>query len=410
MAEILTRIQLRNDTTENWQINQSTVLASGEVGIEFVTGGSAKIKIGDGINPWSALPYFGGSSTAFYEATLEEGEDDQEALARVTLGQLINQGDFAVVKSLISEGLYSYTAYIYDNSTWKALDGNYNAENVYFNKDLTITANIGVQTIDSSGSKTLSTKGKNVQQVFDMIVAQEKNPTVSQPSCSVSLTGAGSKEVGTQFTPAWSVGFNKGSYQYGPDTGVTVSSYNVTDTNGGSSDAQSGSFTMFTVEDSTNYKVSATVTYGDGQIPVTNLGNQYTSGQILSGSKSASSSAVTGYRAWFNYVGTNTDSVDGSWIRTNGNNKGASGYNSFSLSIPDGTKRVVVAIPSSKNMTLKSVIDVDGMGLDVKGNFGSPQTIQVEGLNGYTAVDYSVWIFTNTNGISSTTYNFTFGS
>ena len=139
------------------------------------------------------------------------------------------------------------------------------------------------------------------------------------------------------------------------------------------------------------------------------MNNDYADGQIKAGTKTAQSAAVTGYRAWFNYVGGNTEAVDGAWIRTNATNKNASGYASFSLSIADGTKRDVVAIPKSKNQKLKSVIDVDGMGLDVKGNFAA-SVVQVEGLNNYTAVDYDVWTFTNANGVSKTTYNFTFGA
>lgn len=49
------------------------------------------------------------------------------------------------------------------------------------------------------------------------------------------------------------------------------------------------------------------------------------------------------------------------------------------------------------------------MGLDVKGNFVA-STAQVSGLNGYTAAEYNVWEFVNINGVSATTYNFTFGA
>ena len=419
-----TFIQLRNDSKANWE-SKNPVLLKGELGIELgSTGSQHKFKIGDGISQWTQLEYtydFAaimaavdeklanvGSKMVVYEASVENGGDKIAALQLVATEP--NQGDIGIVSEDIAGGVEKQlTAYVYNGSNWKALDGNYNAENVYFDKDMTITENIGVQTIDNSGSKTLSTRGKNVQQVFDMIVAQEKNPSITQPSTSITLTGADAKEVGTEYTPKYSVGFNAGNYQYGPATGVTATAYAVTDTNSGSASTQTGSFTAFTVEDGTNYRVSVTTTHSAGAVPKTNLNNDYADGQIKAGTKTAQSAAVTGYRAWFNYVGTNTDSVDGTWIRTNGTNKNASGFNSFSLSIADGTKRVVVAIPKAKNQTLKSVIDVDGMGLDVKGNFVL-STMQVKGLNNYTAVDYDVWVFTNTNGVSKTTYNFTFGA
>lgn len=55
MANIKTRIILRNDTTENWNANDSVVLMRGEVGIEFLSNGGAKIKIGDGSTTWAKL-------------------------------------------------------------------------------------------------------------------------------------------------------------------------------------------------------------------------------------------------------------------------------------------------------------------------------------------------------------------
>lgn len=43
------------------------------------------------------------------------------------------------------------------------MDGNYNIENIYLKDDLIITADIGVQKLEGSGSKTLKTSGKNLK-------------------------------------------------------------------------------------------------------------------------------------------------------------------------------------------------------------------------------------------------------
>jgi hypothetical protein len=61
MAEIKTRIVLRNDSTVNWQANLTQVLLKGEIGIEFSAEGKAKVKIGDGVKTWEQLEYFGGT-------------------------------------------------------------------------------------------------------------------------------------------------------------------------------------------------------------------------------------------------------------------------------------------------------------------------------------------------------------
>lgn len=166
-----------------------------------------------------------------------------------------------------------------------------------------------------------------------------------------------------------------------------------------------------TVGDDTNYKVSATISYGDGAIPKTNIKNDYAAGQIKAGSKTASSAAVTGFRNWYMYVGEDETELSSAVIRSataKGTGKNASTQNG--VTIPAGTKRIFVAIPAGTGYTkqLKSVIDVDGMGLDVFANF-TLSTVAVEGANGYMAMNYNVWCAENANGFSATHYNLVIG-
>lgn len=91
----------------------------------------------------------------------------------------------------------------------------------------------------------------DLQTLLVSMLSQDSNPTVTQPSASVILNNAGAKEVGTEFTPSYSVTLNPGSYSDNKNgaqpTGITATSYAVTDTNGGSASTQTGSFTKFTV-------------------------------------------------------------------------------------------------------------------------------------------------------------------
>jgi hypothetical protein len=100
---------------------------------------------------------------------------------------------------------------VYDGSNWCAMDGNYNAENVYFDEDLMTTSAIGNITL-SNGQATIAATGKNLKEVFQTIFVQEKNPTITQPSVSLSLTNSGAKEVGTSIAPSYSASLNVGSY------------------------------------------------------------------------------------------------------------------------------------------------------------------------------------------------------
>ena len=394
MAELKTRIILRNDTTAGWEAvkaNDTYKLLKGEIGIEFVEGGSPKMKIGDGTSTWEALPYFGGTATELFETTLNAGETHSAAITRVTSGAKINSGDFVVVKEAVGTDKYQYTAYVYAADAWKALDGNYNAENVYFDKDLTITANVGVQEIGATGSKTLATTGTNVKQVLDLLFAKEKDPSVTQPSVTITLTGAGAKEVGTSVTPSYSVGFNKGKYEFGPDTGVTAT-YAVSDTASHSATTATGSFDAFTVEPTTNYKVSVTATHTAGADPVSNLGNGRGDLKITAGEKTATSAAITGYRGWFQgyYNGTqalaDATTITSAQLRAFGVKNGT-----FNTTMnTNKMQQMFFAAPAGTVKTLTVSNAVNGAPQTVK-----KTTVSVEGANNYQAIDYDLYYVAN---------------
>lgn len=397
MAELKTRIILRNDTTAGWEAvkaNDTYKLLKGEIGIEFVEGGSPKMKIGDGKSTWEALPYFGGTATELFETTLQSDDASKEdAINRVVGDKVVENGDFAIVKAPIGAGTdkYEYTAFMYSEGAWKALDGNYDAENVYFSNNLTYTADIGVLTVPSSGSGTITAAGKNLKEVLAGILAKEKNPETTQPSLSVKLNEAGAKEVGTSITPTYSTTFNAGSYSYGPATGVTATSYSISDTNSSTATTASGSLTAFTVEDGTNYKVSATVNYGDGAIPKTNIGNAYAAGQIKAGSKSANSSTITGYRnTFYGSVTDKSGEITSAVIRglAGKKNGSISAGNTFKAAEAVGAMRVIIALPTPRTCT--SIKDENGLNAEALSAF-TKITVSVEGANGYTAKEYNVY-------------------
>ena len=354
----------------------------------------------------------GGTTTpvSIYSGQATGEQTDIEVLNQIAPSP--RHGDIGIVSHDIYDEIDSSNAYVYNTSSdanvWQPLNSKYNAEDVYFASNLVITANIGVQTIDSSGSKTLDTAGKNLKQVLDMIVAEELNPSVTQPSVSVTLSNSGAKEVGTNFTPNYSCRLNPGSYQYGPATGVTATSWSISDTNSNSSDAQNGSLTAFQVIEGTNYRVSVTAQHTSGAIPVTNLGNEYASGQIQAGSKSANSATVTGYRNTFYGTLTTKDSLpDSTVIRgLSRSNRQLNNGSKFSINIPVGAIRVVISYPATlRNLT--SVTDVNGMGAEIGSSF-TLNTIQVSGENNYNPVDYKTYIldYANPNDTQNT-YNVT---
>ena len=390
-----TRIQIRNDLAATWT-EKNPVLLKGEMGVETDT---RKIKIGDGLNKWSDLGY-SGADVADIEKVIADNRDTTYSLeptGEQTDAQLLatvespKDGDTAIVKRAISGDKVSYTAYVYDG-TWKAMDGNYNAENVYFAGDLTYTAPIGVLTVPSSGSGTIASSGKNVKDVLASILAKEKNPVTTQPSASMSSSNIGAYEAGTNVTINYSISTDPGSYTYGPNpTGVTFSGHKAT-FNGETVTGASGTFTSVQVTDTTNLSITGSVDYSDGAIPKTNLGNSYASGQIKAGTKTLSKGTLTGYRNWFygyKAGGATIDvsALDSAKIRAltpqNGGFPATLGTNKM--------QQMFFAIPKGRKTEVSVANNVNGAPCTVT----KVTDVMVEGANGFTAVAYDVWYVNN---------------
>ena len=389
-----TRILLRNDETANWLNNQDTVLKKGEAGVEFLANGKTKIKIGDGVKKWSELPYVDGEDIVkaqVFQIEAQAEQDDIAAIATAVGDAVLQSGDIVIIKRVIASEKYQYTAYVYNGISWCAMDGNYNAENVYFDKDLVTTSAVGNITL-TNGQATIAAAGKNLKQVFDTIFVKEKNPSVTQPSVEVSLAGAGAKEVGTKVTPSYTAKFNAGKYEFGPATGCSITSWSVTDTNNAEPlNTAIGSFAEITVADDTNYKVTAIGNFSEGAIPKTNVGNEYAAGKIAAGSNSATSSAITGYRNSFYGTLTEKGELTSDIIRSLGkSNKALTNGSAFDITIPVGAMRVVFAYPATLR-DVTSVKDVNGLNAEMSSAFRK-STLSVEGLNNFQGIDYKVYV------------------
>lgn len=405
MAEIMmtTRIQVRRDTAANWVVNKDVIPAAGEPCMETDTG---VVKFGDGVTTYENLPAIGanaGSTATHYEGIREGSETDAEVIERVLSGASPNKDDIFVVKTLISGDKYSFTAYVYNGTAWAAMDGNYNAENVYFDEDLLTTSEVGNITL-TNGQATIPSTGKNLKEVFQTIFVEEKNPTITQPSVSLTFAQAKAYEVGESVTPQYSASLNPGSYQYGPATGVTATEWQITDTAGHSASTASGQFDPVVVADDTNYTITAQATHGAGATPKTNVGNDYAAGAIQAGTKSKTSSAITGYRNSFYGTVTAKDAVTSAIIRGLAGKSGKALANgaTFNVSIPVGALRVIIAYPATLR-DVTSIQDVNGMSAEIKPSFAQ-QTVQVEGANGATAIDYKVYTldFASANDTANT--------
>ena len=351
-------------------------------------------------------------TAAYYNVVRNEGESDIDALTRAVGEEIPVEGDVAVIQTLISTGKYSYIAFVYDNGAWKAMDGNVDAENVYMADDIILAGSytqVGNITKGASATGSLATAGKNMKEVLQAIFTKELNPTATQPSVSVTITPSGAKEVGTKVTPSYTATLNKGSYTYGPDTGITASTWAISATGGETATTATGSFAELTVADNTNYKISATATYEQGTMPKTNLGNDYGAARIVAGSKSATSAAITGYRSYF--YGSKTAAIELTSANIRGltnSNKAVVANSEFQVPVAEGAVQVIVAFPTSINKTLKKVLDVGAFGTDIVSSF-TKSIVAVEGVDGYEAVNYDVYVYAPDAALGANTYKVTIG-
>lgn len=414
MAEktLTTQIILRNGTTTEWEAS-TKVLKLGEIGIDTTKN---EIRIGDGTHTWKDLKIAGADQAAI-QALIDKAEDkvsvllvegnetDTEKLATIANPA---QGDMAIIERAVATNANSHTAYAYDGENWCAMDGNYNAENVYFSDDLTYTAAIGVLP-KPSGSAKLAAKGKNIKQVLASVLAKEENPSKTSPAVSFSSQGNfGTYEIGTKKNLSYTASLSAGSYTYGPETGIAAQSWSVSCT--GVAEAKTSSTGVFenVVAEATPKTITATATYNEGAVPKTNLGNDYPAGKIAAGSASKTSDKFVGVRYMFWGPVTTDIELNSANIRTLAHKKAVGNGVLDTFGAGAGAKKVIVAVPADRKISkvlMPSALNADVTALFVK----QSTTVSVEGANGYAGAAYNVYVYQPASIDAGETYSVTIG-
>lgn len=353
------------------------------------------------------------SDALVLQTIVTNNESPQDAIARVTTGYTLNKGDILVLKKLIADDLYEHISYVYNGSEWIAMDGNYDANNVYLANNLTITADIGVHKLDGVGSKTLETAGKSLKQVLDMLVASRTLPNITtDPSVSVSCPEAKSYEVGTSVIPTFSATFSDGAYQYAPgeDTGVEVTAWAAT-FDDQTINSNSGTFDAITVTDGYSKRIGVVATHSAGVAPYDNLGNIVTDEdelktcQIQSGTKTGYSSYITGFRNIF--YGSVAEPIELTSENIRALSKRSASKSSFDMSVAEGSKQVIIAVPSS--YTLGKIADKAAFGTDLLPSTGTKMDlVNVAGASEGYDMEYKVYTYNPKSAASANTYTISF--
>lgn len=412
---LTTQIILRNGTTAEWEAS-TKILKLGEVGIDTTKN---EIRIGDGEHTWKDLKIAGADQAAI-QALIDQAEDKvtvvaagdgtvDEALATITAP---SQGDMAIVEQKFGDVAKadgtrtSRTAYSYDGEKWCAMDGNYNAKNVYFDGDFIYTNAIGAVGAPSGGSGKLAASGKSVEEFMASILAKEANPHTTQPAASVKITGGnGTFEIGTHKNISYSASLSAGSYTYGPATGVVAGTVTAS-FDGKTNEGATGIFENVVADGTKELTVS--ITHNEGAVPKTNLGNPYAGGKIAAGTKSAKApQMLVGVRHMF-YGPMTTDAELNSENIRKLKHEAASKKTIGTFGAGAGAVKVVVAVPAGMNVT--KVLMPSAMNADATASFVKQAgSVQVEGAEGFTATAYNVWVYQPASIDSTETYTVTIG-
>ena len=423
------RFQQKYDTAENWA-KSTVILLAGEMAIESDTG---KFKFGNGTKVYAELDYAGidqkqldATNDNFTKLTPASNVSDSEALASISTPK---KGDIAVIERVIGgiSTASSMTAYMYDGNKWCALDGNYDASNVYTSSKITLAGDYGTDSrgdkLTRIGNKKIGDEiaaGTSLQSILMDLLSQRLQPSASNPSAGVVLTNSGnnggniSVEIGTSYTPKYRTTFSAGSFTYGPATGCTSTAASVqvvgvdstkVDIAANALNGASGSLPAYTVGDATSRKLR--VTYGwtaSTGAPEDNLGDPATNGTKIdaaSGKTADSSHTITGYRNyWYGFISStdystisrdNSTNVcgDGTKNLTAGN-AAISAKTLPTITAAAGDRMPVVVMPTAANKKVSSATMPSSLNAPV--TFTKLGTVNLKGLNGYgDAVSYDVW-------------------
>lgn len=402
---INTRIQVLNDTAAALEAKKSSIPLKGEIVYDQT---NHKMKIGDGKSTLENLKFVGGDEAKHFDVDAEANEEDVAAILRVVGDAEVHTGDTAIVKRVITGDKISHTAYVFNGTNWAACDGNYRADNVYFDDDITYTVAIGTLA-KPSGSAKFAARGKNVEQVLSSLMAQEANPSKTNPAVSFSAQGGfGTFEIGTKKNLTYTAALSAGSYTYGPATGITAQTWEVSCT--GVTDKKTTATGTFenVVAEATAKKITAKATYNEGTVPVTNLGNAYPAGKIAAGSASKDSNVLQGVRYMFWGPMTTDTAVDSAAVRALAHNKATGTGALATFGAGAGAKKVIVAIPSDRKITkviMPSALNADVTALFVK----QSTTVPVNGANGYAAAAYNIYVYQPASIDAGETYTVTIG-
>ena len=286
---------------------------------------------------------------------------------------------------------------------------------------ITITKDFGYYTLDGETYKEVGEKDQSIEEFLTNAFCRELQPTedqIKQPSVKLYIDEFGinvspSYEVGTDVKPTIMCRSDKGSYPYGPATGVKFSlKYYYESPSGVITEYErntitgTDNFPTLTIVENELHRYYVSGSHTAGVQPYTNVGKPAsdTSLSIIPNESLYSDVEIGVHRKMFYGSTTNSDiSIDSGFIRSLNNMK--VGYADVDFSASEGDVMLLIAYPSSFTNSTPIFMYEYGSGT---GNWKPlngwiKQTVSVEGAQPDTetytfSTDYCVWTYTPSNG------------
>lgn len=367
--------------------------------------------------------------TVYDETGLSSVDELFASISAAQNAKELKEGDVFIVTTgtISAKSAYTYDATNSAGAGWIACDGNVDASKVILTTNLSLAGNytqVGNITIEDG----VISAGKSVADILTDIFDKTIDPIQgTAPSITITQANAAAYDVGTTRTPTFTCTFTQGKYST-PWNNKTIDDGTTLNTASLSVEIYDGDSLLstvvgqtsitcpqITVGDNTKYRARIIgAKFNDGSIPKNNKNEdcpevQRTAGNITTGINK-DTTAITGYRPWFMYIGESLATIDSAFIR-NSTAKGQTVSNQNLVPIPEGTKRVMVAVPQSSTKQLTSVVDQDGFQMELINDAAAHTTVvEVAGSGTYsTTKPYNVWYHDMENGRIASRYNFTFG-
>lgn len=318
-------------------------------------------------------------------------------------GKTVNDGDFVAINKAMVDGASDADKKYGSIYKGDKILGTTEADKLMTTEDITVT---GVTVGNLANGATIPA-GTDIMSLLAQMLAKELGVSATKPSAKLAGDSNQTVETGSVLSgKTYTATYTDGKY-----TGVSGYSYSLTAgcaptgcTWSGVTGTETVSGNVYTLaaDDITvnsSVTIKATIAYGDASnVPVTNFGNDVTSGLITSGSAATSTITYTPSLKW--WIGSSESKFeDMTWdsAGVRGLSLASQWVNATEAVVvfPKGAKQQVIAIPASKSFTAK-----DGAGSDITGTFNLTADVTVT-CGGTHTESYKIYVAPANAGLAA---------